>query len=427
MATKKTSRDYIRQFEVAHGGRYDYSKTEYVNAVTKLQVICPIHGDFWQTPSNHLRGSGCPKCAHDARWADTFKQHCKDHGVDYWRALKRREAGMSEEKIFEEGYVRGDRATTAAVTAFGVSYPNIESACRALLPTANPTTIGRWIRGGMAPEEAFDRIPNPGYAAGLIYLVTHVASDKQYVGLTIQTLERRWNYHLQQARAGSIKGNDSLHAAIREYGSEAFTMIQIDSGTTKIDLEKKERHWIEFYGTLVPAGYNISTGGVSGGSNRKPVTFDGKRFPSVGAAVEHISQTLDISLHAAKARLRFGRVNIQTPAKKGHSLVKTQAYKAWSRIVHGVLNPTAKDYIPGVDIYEPWRKFGTFFADVGQPLYPGMAFTRRDKYKGFFPENCVWLTKSESSKLNAAHMKSIGTLIGRKKPVVRLHQTCTPP
>lgn len=191
-------------------------------------------------------------------------------------------------------------------------------------------------------------------------------------------------------------------------------MVQIDSGTTKVDLEQKERHWIKVRGTILSTGYNISTGGVSGGSNRKPVTFDGKRFPSVGAAANHISETRGISLHAATARLRFDRVDVKTPAKKGESLVKTSAYKAWSRIVHGALNPKAKDYIPGMDIYEPWRKFEAFFEDVGQPPEPGMAFARRDKFKGFLPENCAWLTKSESSRLNAAHMKSIGTLSGRK-------------
>lgn len=414
MATKKTNADYIRKFQEVHGGRYDYSKTQYVNAVTNLQVVCPVHGDFWQTPSNHLRGNGCPKCSHEAQWANTFKEKCKALGIDYWRALKRREAGMSDEKVFQEDYVRGERKTASSLTAYGITYPNIEAACRVLLPTANSTTVGRWIRSGMAPEEAFERIPNPGFAAGAIYLVTHVASGKQYVGLTIQTLERRWTYHLEQARAGHIKGNDSLHAEIRECGAEAFTMVQIDSGTTKVDLEQKERHWIKVHGTLIPTGYNISTGGVSGGSSRKPVTFDGKQFPSVGAAAKHISVTRGISLYAATARLRFDRVDVETPAKKGESLVKTSAYKAWSRIVHGVLNPKAKDYLPGADVYQPWRKFEVFFEDVGQPPEPGMAFSRRDKSKGFFPENCAWLTKSESSRLNAAHMKSIGTLVGRK-------------
>lgn len=419
MASKITTVEFIERCRAVHGISPDYSQTKYVDAKTPLQVICTKHGGYWQTPLNHLRGNGCPLCGKEARWANTFKQKCKDLDIDYWRALKRREAGMSDEKVFDDEYVRGEKETSSAMTAYGVSYPNIESACRALLPTANPTTIGRWIRGGMSPEEAFERIPNPGYAAGAIYLVTHVASGKKYVGLTIQGLERRWTYHLEQARAGHIKGADSLHAAIREYGSEAFTRVQIDSGKAKIDLEKKERYWIQFHGTLTPNGYNISTGGVSGGSNRKPITLDGERFPSVGAACEHIAQALGISIHAAKARIRFDRVHIKTPAKKGESLVKTSAYKAWSQIVHGVANPKSKAYIIGANVHEPWRIFETFLADVGQPPEAGMVFTRINKSKWYFPDNCSWLSKSESSKLTVAHRKSLGTVSGRRRHSAR--------
>ena len=38
-----------------HGDRYDYSKVEYVNNRTKVCIICPIHGEFWQTTDKHLR------------------------------------------------------------------------------------------------------------------------------------------------------------------------------------------------------------------------------------------------------------------------------------------------------------------------------------------------------------------------------------
>lgn len=47
-----------------HGYKYNYSKVKYVNYSTKICIICPIHGEFWQTPSNHLnkRKYGCIKC-----------------------------------------------------------------------------------------------------------------------------------------------------------------------------------------------------------------------------------------------------------------------------------------------------------------------------------------------------------------------------
>ena len=29
---------------------------------TKVCIVCPEHGEFWQTPHSHLRGQGCPIC-----------------------------------------------------------------------------------------------------------------------------------------------------------------------------------------------------------------------------------------------------------------------------------------------------------------------------------------------------------------------------
>ena len=46
-----------------HGNKYDYSKVEYIDCKTKVCIICPIHGEFWQTPDNHLQNNGCKKCS----------------------------------------------------------------------------------------------------------------------------------------------------------------------------------------------------------------------------------------------------------------------------------------------------------------------------------------------------------------------------
>lgn len=43
-----------------HGNKYDYSKVKYVNLLTKVEIICPDHGSFWQVPKSHLAGHGCP-------------------------------------------------------------------------------------------------------------------------------------------------------------------------------------------------------------------------------------------------------------------------------------------------------------------------------------------------------------------------------
>jgi len=59
---KSTTEDFINKSKKIHGNRYDYSKVEYVNNKTKVCIICPEHGEFWQKPNCHLSGRGCPKC-----------------------------------------------------------------------------------------------------------------------------------------------------------------------------------------------------------------------------------------------------------------------------------------------------------------------------------------------------------------------------
>ena len=62
--TKKTTEKFIEDAKKIHGDKYDYSKVEYKNNRTKVCIICPIHGEFWQTPKEHLKGSGCLECSY---------------------------------------------------------------------------------------------------------------------------------------------------------------------------------------------------------------------------------------------------------------------------------------------------------------------------------------------------------------------------
>jgi len=48
-----------------HGDKYEYSKVNYINAKTKVTILCKTHGEFTQTPSNHLNRHNCQKCANN--------------------------------------------------------------------------------------------------------------------------------------------------------------------------------------------------------------------------------------------------------------------------------------------------------------------------------------------------------------------------
>ena len=87
---KKTTEQFIKEARKIHGNKYDYKKVEYVNNSTKVCIICPIHGEFWQTPKQHLKGHGCPKCAFEKNKdvnrgnLEEFIQHAKGiHGDRY--------------------------------------------------------------------------------------------------------------------------------------------------------------------------------------------------------------------------------------------------------------------------------------------------------------------------------------------------------
>lgn len=57
------SRDeFIERSTQIHNGYYDYSNVVYRGMGRKVEIICPIHGSFWQVPNSHLQGKGCAKC-----------------------------------------------------------------------------------------------------------------------------------------------------------------------------------------------------------------------------------------------------------------------------------------------------------------------------------------------------------------------------
>lgn len=55
--------DFIEKAKKVWGDKYDYSEVEYTGSNNKVKIICPEHGPFWQTVSNHLKGQcGCKQC-----------------------------------------------------------------------------------------------------------------------------------------------------------------------------------------------------------------------------------------------------------------------------------------------------------------------------------------------------------------------------
>ena len=63
MTRALTKREFIAKAIKVHGNKYNYSKVYYENNYTKVAIICPSHGEFWQRPGVHLLGQGCSICS----------------------------------------------------------------------------------------------------------------------------------------------------------------------------------------------------------------------------------------------------------------------------------------------------------------------------------------------------------------------------
>ena len=57
-----TQEEFIEKSNFTHNNKYDYSKVNYKNNKTKVIIICKKHGEFTQSPSHHMNGSGCQRC-----------------------------------------------------------------------------------------------------------------------------------------------------------------------------------------------------------------------------------------------------------------------------------------------------------------------------------------------------------------------------
>ena len=90
MGIKVTTESFIKKAIEIHGDKYDYSKVDYKKAVEKIEIKCPVHGLFYQTPNAHTNGSGCPLCGRgvveESRRSDVnsfVKKSRKIHGNKY--------------------------------------------------------------------------------------------------------------------------------------------------------------------------------------------------------------------------------------------------------------------------------------------------------------------------------------------------------
>jgi hypothetical protein len=77
--------NFIEKSKEIHNNKFDYSLVKYIGNNKKVEIICPIHGVFLQTPQHHLKG-GCNQCSFYNRFLtkDEFIEKSNSvHGLKY--------------------------------------------------------------------------------------------------------------------------------------------------------------------------------------------------------------------------------------------------------------------------------------------------------------------------------------------------------
>lgn len=69
---RKSLADFIAESILEHGNKFDYSKVIYLDTRTKIEIVCPVHGSFWQSPAKHLSGHGCSRCTKKISESETL-------------------------------------------------------------------------------------------------------------------------------------------------------------------------------------------------------------------------------------------------------------------------------------------------------------------------------------------------------------------
>lgn len=93
---------------------------------------------------------------------------------------------------------------------------------------------------------------------GCIYKITNTKNNKCYIGLTINTAEKRFKKHLSMVYSN---GCSALYSAFKKYSIDNFIISTIEESDDRDKLMVLESFYIDKFKTLSPMGYNLTTGG----------------------------------------------------------------------------------------------------------------------------------------------------------------------
>ena len=161
-----------------------------------------------------------------------------------------------------------------------------------------------------------DREPRGGVFIALIYRITNLKNNKQYIGQTIQTLKTRKRKHVSNSRIDKQLNYSAIARAIRKYGADSFHFDILEEDIDEKDLDLREVYFIQKYNTLVPNGYNITTGGKRGIKNTSIKNEEIERLYHTLKSTRAVADCLEVTHDCISERLKSMGVVLYNPREQ---------------------------------------------------------------------------------------------------------------
>jgi hypothetical protein len=182
MSKKATLSEFIVKAENIHKKFYTYENAVYVDALTKLSITCKEHGEFWQTPGDHVYGHGCPQCK-------AFKRSCK--WTDIILLFQEKHNGYYS--YDETTYIRNSIKMRIICPVHGEFWQKPElhkngSGCKLCTASGGP---------GKYCETIFNRNPELKLKNGYLYFIElHDADGSKFykIGITVSMKNRFYKF-----------------------------------------------------------------------------------------------------------------------------------------------------------------------------------------------------------------------------------------
>lgn len=97
--SRLTTKAFIIKSIKIHGKFYNYTKTEYITAIQKVIIVCPIHGSFKQNPNDHTNGQGCYKCGRETL-SKKLKENPNGWTYTAWKKAGERSKNFDSFKVY---------------------------------------------------------------------------------------------------------------------------------------------------------------------------------------------------------------------------------------------------------------------------------------------------------------------------------------